>query len=40
MFDIIDIQNLFSISDISNNFIKISDIQNLITISEVTSDGN
>ena len=40
MFDIIDVQNLFTITEITDKFLLISDIQNLLTLNEVNNDGN
>lgn len=40
MFDIIDIENLFKIIEVTDNFINIKDIQNMITVNEVNENGS
>lgn len=40
MFDIIDIENLISIIEITDEFILIQDIENIFTIDEVNKNGS
>ena len=40
MFDIIDIENLISIVEITDEFILIQDIENIFTINEVNKNGS
>lgn len=40
MFSIIDIENLISITEITDEFILIQDIENIFTIDEVNKNGS